>query len=87
MIRYRLECNLRLKRQNQKTPPEGGGVYIREGSMPLLRSIVAETPSPFPTRSPVRSTMVEALVSGARSVIQNSKVVSQRANRPNLEPS
>ena len=38
MIRYRLECTIHLKRrQNQKVEHL---IYIREGSMPLLRSIV-----------------------------------------------
>jgi hypothetical protein len=37
MIRYRLECNLHLKRLNQKIEYL---IYIRERSMPLLRSIV-----------------------------------------------
>ena len=37
MIRYRLECTIHLKRQNQKVEYL---IYIREGSMTLLRSIV-----------------------------------------------
>lgn len=37
MIRYRLECTIHLKRQNQKIEYL---IYIREGSMTLLRSIV-----------------------------------------------
>lgn len=34
MIRYRLDCTIRLKRENEYL------IYIREGSMSLLRSIV-----------------------------------------------
>ena len=37
MIRYRLECTLRLHRQNNKN---GYEIYIRQRSMPLLRTIV-----------------------------------------------
>lgn len=37
IIRYRLECTIHLKRQNQKVEYL---IYIREGSMALLRSIV-----------------------------------------------
>lgn len=37
IIRYRLECIIRLKKQNNKTEYL---IYIRQGSMPLLRSIV-----------------------------------------------
>jgi len=38
MIRYRLECTIHIKRrQNQKIEYM---IYIRQGSMPLLRSIV-----------------------------------------------
>lgn len=38
IIRYRLECGLHLKRQNQKIEYM---IYIRQASMPLLRTIVA----------------------------------------------
>jgi hypothetical protein len=37
MIRYRLDCILRLKRQNNKIEYM---IYIRQGSIPLLRTIV-----------------------------------------------
>lgn len=37
MIRYRLECTIHLKRQNPKVEYL---IYIREGSMDLLRYIV-----------------------------------------------
>lgn len=37
IIRYRLECGLHLKRQNQKIEYM---IYIRQASMPLLRTIV-----------------------------------------------
>jgi hypothetical protein len=37
MIRYRLDFNLRLKRQNNKIEYM---IYIRQSSMPLLRTIV-----------------------------------------------
>jgi hypothetical protein len=37
IIRYRIECVLRLKKQNKKTEYL---IYIRQNSMPLLRSIV-----------------------------------------------
>ena len=37
IIRYRLECTIHLKKQNQKVEYL---IYIREGSMALLRSIV-----------------------------------------------
>ena len=38
MIRYRLECTIHLKRQNQKV---GYLIYIRQGSISFLRSIVS----------------------------------------------
>jgi hypothetical protein len=37
IIRHRLECSLRLHRQNNKN---GYEIYIRQRSMPLLRTIV-----------------------------------------------
>lgn len=37
MIRYRLDCTIHLKRQNRKLEYM---IYIRQGYMPLLRSIV-----------------------------------------------
>lgn len=37
-IRYRLDCNLRLKRQNNKIEYM---IYIRQHSMPLLRTIIS----------------------------------------------
>ena len=37
MIRHRLDCTIHLKKQNQKIEYM---IYIRQGSMPLLRSIV-----------------------------------------------
>jgi hypothetical protein len=37
MIRYRLECTLHIKKQNKIEYL----IYIREGSMPLLRYIVS----------------------------------------------
>jgi len=40
MIRYRLECTIHLKRQNNKISHM---IYIRQGSMPSLLNIV----SPF----------------------------------------
>jgi len=45
MIRYRLDCNLRLiRRQNNKIEPT---IYIRQSSMPLLRTIVTPYFHPF----------------------------------------
>ena len=37
MIRYRLECTIHLKRQNQKIEYM---IYIGKGSIPILRTIV-----------------------------------------------
>ena len=37
MIRYRLECTIQLKKRNQKVEYM---IYIKHGSMPLLRTIV-----------------------------------------------
>jgi len=37
IIRHRLECSLRLHRQNNKN---GYEIYIRQGSMSILRTIV-----------------------------------------------
>lgn len=37
MIRYRLDCTIHLKRQNKKIEYL---IYIRQGSIPLLRQIV-----------------------------------------------
>lgn len=37
IIRYRIQCVLRLKQQNKKTEYQ---IYIRQSSMPILRSIV-----------------------------------------------
>jgi hypothetical protein len=45
MIRYRLECTLHIKKQNKIEYL----IYIREGSMPLLRYIVIPAGSGAPT--------------------------------------
>lgn len=47
MIKYRLQCILRLKKRSKNTSSTEYQIYIRQQSMPTLRSIV--TPYLHPT--------------------------------------
>jgi hypothetical protein len=40
MIRYRLECNLRIKKRDNKKIQKEYTIYIQQSSMPLLRTII-----------------------------------------------